>query len=132
MTPIFLDIEQVLRTQRSLIEQYGGIEGLRDIGLLRSAVAMPQASFDGKCLHEDLFEMAAAYLYHIVQNHPFLDGNKRTGAAAAILFLAMNDVKLKADEEGLVDITLAVAEGSAGKTQIAEFFRRIARPGRNK
>ena len=68
--------------------------------------------------------MASAYLYHIVQNHPFLDGNKRTGAAAAIIFLLMNGVEVEADEEGLVDLTLAVAEGRAGKRQIAEFFRR--------
>lgn len=71
--------------------------------------------------------MAAVYLYHIVQNHPFVDGNKRTGAAAAIIFLAMNDVEIEADEEGLVDLTLAVARGEAGKSEIAEFFRRRAR-----
>lgn len=67
--------------------------------------------------------MAAAYLYHLVQNHPFLDGNKRTGAAAAIVFLAMNDVQIEADEDGLVDLTLSVARGQSGKPEIAEFFR---------
>jgi death on curing protein len=71
--------------------------------------------------------MAAAYLYHIVQNHPFVDGNKRTGAASAIIFLAINGVEIAADEEGLVELTLAVAEGIAGKQQIADFFRKIAR-----
>lgn len=70
--------------------------------------------------------MAAAYLYHIVQNHPFLDGNKRAGAATAIVFLAMNDVELRADEEGLVNLTLSVAEGRCGKTAIADFFRGVA------
>ena len=69
-----------------------------------------------------MFEMAAVYLYHIVQNHPFLDGNKRTGAAAAIVFLALNGVDLKNDEEGLANLTLAVAEGRAGKQDIAAFF----------
>lgn len=87
---------------------------------------MPQASFDGAFLHGDLFEMAAAYLYHIVQNHPFVDGNKRTGAAAAIVFLAMNDVEVAADEEGLVEVTLAVASGRAGKSDAAAFFRSIS------
>ncbi len=67
--------------------------------------------------------MAAAYLYHIVQNHAFLDGNKRTGAAAAIVFLAINDVQIENDEQGLVDLTLSVATGQAGKPQIAAFFR---------
>ena len=126
MQPLFLDIERILRLHRSLIERYGGAEGVRDVGLLHSAIAMPQASYGGEYLHTDLFEMAAAYLFHIVQNHPFLDGNKRTGSAAAIVFLAMNDVALEAEEEGLVEITLAVAKGEAGKRQIAEFFRRIA------
>jgi len=76
-----------------MIKTYGGSEGLRDAGLLHSAIAVPQASFGGNYLHAGLFEMAAAYLYHIVQNHPFVDGNKRTGAAAAIVFLAMNDIR---------------------------------------
>ena len=123
MQPLFLDLDRILRTHRSLIERYGGAEGLRDAGLLHSAIAMPQASFGGEFLHKDLFEMAAAYLYHIAQNHPFLDGNKRTGAAAAIIFLAINGIELRDDEEGLVQLTLAVAEGQVGKQQIAEFFR---------
>ena len=126
--PCFLDLDRVLRTHRSLIEAYGGSDGLRDAGLLYSAIAMPQASFGGQYLHQDLFEMAAAYLYHIVQNHPFLDGNKRTGAAAAIIFLAMNDIEIDADEDGLVALTLSVACGQSGKPEIAEFFRSRAHP----
>jgi len=121
--PVFLDMDRVIRTHRSLIEAYGGIDGIRDAGLLHSAIAMPQASFGGQYLHADLFEMAAAYLYHIVQNHPFLDGNKRTGAASAIIFLAMNEWELEADEDGLVEMTLSVACGTVDKTEIAEFFR---------
>jgi len=126
MPPLFLDLDRVLRTHVSLIERYGGEEGVRDVGLLHSAIAVPQASFGGALLHQDLFEMAAAYLYHIVQNHPFVDGNKRTGAAAAIIFLATNGVDLEADEPGLVDLTLAVARGQVGKSEIAEFFRGLA------
>ena len=124
MLPLFLDLDRVLRTHLSLIERYGGEPGVRDIGLLHSAIAIPQASFAGEFLHKDLFEMAAAYLFHIVQNHPFIDGNKRTGAAAAIIFLDMNGVEIEADEEGLVDLALRVASGQAGKQEIAEFFRR--------
>jgi len=127
MHPLFLDIERVLRIHQSLIENYGGLGGIRDVGLLHSAIAMPQASFGGEYLHKDLFEMAAAYLYHIAQNHPFHDGNKRAGAATAIVFLAMNDVAMEADEEGLVNITLAVAQGQAGKSEVAAFFRKIAK-----
>jgi death-on-curing protein len=125
-TPLFLDLEHVLRLHASLIEHYGGTGGTRDIGLLQSALAMPQAASGGEYLHDDMFEMAAAYLYHIVQNHPFLDGNKRTGAAAAIVFLAMNDVQVENDEEGLVELTLSVAAGKAGKDEIGEFFRKNA------
>ena len=94
LQPWFLDIDHTMQLHRSLIETYGGVEGIRDVGLLHSAIAMPQASFGGEFLHRDLFEMAAAYHYHIVQNHPFIDGNKRTGAAAAIIFLSMNDMEL--------------------------------------
>ncbi len=121
--PMFLDLDHVLRLHRSLIEHYEGTDGTRDVGLLQSAVAMPQASYGGEFLHSDIYEMAAAYLYHIVQNHPFLDGNKRTGAAAAIVFLAMNDTQIENDEDGLVALTLSVATGQAGKGEIAEFFR---------
>ena len=127
MQPLFLDLERVLRTHLDLIEHYGGAEGVRDVGLLLSAIAMPQASFGGEFLHKDMFEMAAAYLYHIVQNHPFVDGNKRTGAAIAIIFLAINDIELEGDEEGLFELTMTVAQGQAGKPQIAEFFRKIAK-----
>jgi death-on-curing protein len=127
MPPLFLDLDMVVRTHMSLIERYGGEPGLRDAGLLHSAIAMPQASFGGSSLHGDVFEMAAAYLYHIVQNHPFLDGNKRTGAASAIIFLDMNGIQIEADEEGLVELTLRVASGKAGKQEAAEFFRTAAR-----
>lgn len=122
-TPLFLDLDHILRLHRSLIEHYGGADGIRDIGLLHSATSMPQASYGGEYLHRDIFEMAAAYLFHIVQNHPFPDGNKRTGAASAIVFLALNDMEIDNDEQGLVDLTLSVATGEAGKAQIAQFFR---------
>jgi len=117
----------VVRLHASLIETYGGSHGLRDAGLLHSAIAVPQASFGGELLHQDLYEMAAAYLYHIVENHPFIDGNKRTGAAAALVFLAMNGVSVEADEDGLVAITLRVATGEAGKSDVLAFLRSIAR-----
>jgi death-on-curing protein len=126
MAPLFLDIHMVMRTHLSVIERYGGQAGLRDAGLLHSAIAMPQASFGGEPLHIDLFEMAAAYLYHIVQNHPFIDGNKRTGAASALIFLDINGIEIRADEDGLVDMALRVASGQAGKNDIAQFLRRLA------
>jgi len=126
--PCFLTADEVLRVHRSLIDVYGGSRGLRDEGLFRSAIGMPEASFGVQYLHNDLFEMAAAYLFHLVQNHPFLDGNKRIGAAAAILFLAMNELRIAADEEGLVEITLRTAQGKCAKPEIAAFFRQRVLP----
>jgi len=90
----FLSIDDVLILHANQVDLYGGEHGVRHPGLLESAVAQPQASFGGTLLHEFPFEMAAAYLYHIVQNHPFFDGNKRTGAASAIVFSALNALRL--------------------------------------
>lgn len=126
MNPMFLDLGWVIRIHRSMIEHYGGDDGIRDIGLLQSAVTVPQASFGGKYLHVDLYEMAAAYLYHIVQDHPFVDGNKRTGAAGAIVFLELNGVLIEPDEDSLVELTLNVAKGTIGKKEVADFFRQHA------
>lgn len=87
---------------------------------------MPRATFDSRPLHEDLFEMAAAYLFHIVQGHPFVDGNKRTGTVAAIVFLELNGVEVEVNDDALVDLVLSVAKGETGKAEIATFFRRHA------
>ncbi len=125
MEPDFLTLGEVLFIHLDQIERYGGKAGLRDAGLLESAMSMPRATFAGRHMHADLFEMAAAYLFHIVSNHPFIDGNKRTGSAAALVFLLINGVELEADEEGLEAITMSVARGKAKKAQVADFFRRI-------
>ena len=122
----FLHLADVIAIHRDQIERYGGEAGIRAVDLLDSALAQPQASFEGEHLHPNLFAMAAAYLFHIVGNHPFVDGNKRTGAVAAIVFLALNGVDLEPDEEGLEAITTAVARGKADKIQVADFFHRIA------
>lgn len=98
--------------------------GIRDIKLLKSSVAMPAIGF-GECYaHGDLFEMAAAYLFHIIKNHPFLDGNKRTGTVVSIVFLAMNGIELNADEQSLEKIVLSVAKGKTTKISVAKFFRK--------
>ena len=123
MTIEFLQVEDVLYIHRNQIELYGGAFEVRDRMLLESALAQPQATFGGSFLHGDLFDMAAAYLFHLVQNHPFVDGNKRAGAVAALTFLDWNGVKISPDEDGLVEITLQVASSQAGKQDVAEFFR---------
>ena len=122
----FLTVEDILYIHRDQIERYGGEHGVRDQHLLESAIAQPQATGGGQYLHSDVFEMAAAYLFHIVQNHPFVDGNKRTGAVAALVFLDWNHVRIRTDEEGLVEITVQVAMGQIGKAEIAAHFRSLA------
>jgi len=127
MIPTFLTLEEVIEIHREMIERYGGSAGIRDIGLLQSAVAMPQASFGGQFLHADLFERAAAYLFHIVQNHPFVDGNKRVGAMAAFTFLKLNGLTLTAPDTDFENVILLVAQGELTKADVAEFFRKHAR-----
>ena len=90
MDPLFLSLDEVLEIHEQQIERYGGSHGIRDAGGLESAMATPQATFGGEFLHRSIPTMAAAYLFHLCQNHPFIDGNKRTGANAAITFLLMN------------------------------------------
>lgn len=89
----FLSVEDVIEIHTDQIERYGGSLGVRDVELLRSAVGMPEAGFGDQYFHAGLFEMAAAYLYHIVQNHPFIDGNKRAGTMAAFVFLSSMDLR---------------------------------------
>ncbi len=127
MLPIFLSLEEVIEIHRDQIERHGGSPGIRDMVLLQSAVAMPQTSFGGQLLHADLFEMAAAYLFHIVQNHAFLDGNKRVGAAAAMVFLELNGAEVKVTNEALAETVLAVAQGKLGNPAAAEFLRKHSR-----
>ena len=79
-------------------------------------------------MHRDTFEMASAYLFHIVQNHPFVDGNKRTGAVAAVVFLALNGIALEADEDEFERTVRKVAEGRLDKEEIAMFLRNNSRP----
>lgn len=115
----FLSVDDVLVIHQNQTRLYGGDPSLRDRGLLESAVAQPQAEFGGQLLHSFPFEMAAAYLYHIVKNHPFVDGNKRTGAVAALAFLEVNGFDPNAPRGVLYSITLAAAEGGIGKPEIA-------------
>jgi len=118
----FLGLEEVLALHADQIERYGGSAGVRDLGLLESAVAAPESSFGGGYLHGSLPEMAAAYLFHLAQNHAFVDGNKRVAAAAMIMFVYLNDHDLECDEDELVDLTLGVATGTKTKADVAVFL----------
>lgn len=122
-----MTLEQVLRSHTRQVEQFGGTDGVRDMGLLQSALAQPEAGFGGHWLHEDLFEMAAAYAFHICKNHPFFDGNKRTALDAALLFLELNGVDFREPKEIFVGVMLSVAEGKMGKKELAGIFRKLPR-----
>lgn len=99
---------------------------MRDMGLLQAALAVPQAGGPAGYYHSDVFEMAAAYLFHIAKNHPFVDGNKRTAAVAALVFLELNGVEIRASNRDLYETVMAVVDGRLAKSGVAEFFRKYA------
>ena len=128
--PVFLTLDEVLAIHANQIRRYGGSHGVRDLGLLSSALAMPQASFGGEYLHTSLAEMAAAYLFHIAQNHPFVDGNKRAALAAALAFIWLNDRRLEAGEDELTELVMGIAAGRLSKADAAVFINGHVRPTR--
>jgi death-on-curing protein len=128
MEPVFLTLDEILETHDQQIERYGGSGGLRDLGGLESAIATPQATFGGEFLHPTIPPMAAAYLFHLCQNHAFIDGNKRVGANAAITFLLMNNWDPTFGEEELVDLVLSVASGRLSKQGLIGIFEARCKP----
>lgn len=123
MDIIFLTREDVLVIHADMILRYGGASGIRDEGLLDAALAMPSAGFGDHFLHPDAPAMAAAYLFHLVKNHLFIDGNKRVGAMAAYVFLDINGFDLTAPEEAFEAQIWSIARGESSKEQLTEFFR---------
>jgi death-on-curing protein len=121
--PTFLTFAEVLEIHQDQMRRYGGRPGIRDLDLLKSALAMPQAGMGEEYFHSDVVEMAAAYLFHIIRNHPFIDGNKRTGAVAALVFLTLNGMEVDAKETEFEQLVRRVAEGKADKNDIAGFLR---------
>jgi len=124
-TPIFLTLAEVINIHSNQIELYGGQNGVRDFGLLQSALAQPEASFSGQWLHEDIFLMAAAYAFHICQNHPFFDGNKRTALASALVFLELNHISLDDPKNKLLEAMLNMAKGKLSKQQFAQILKEL-------
>ena len=122
--PLFLTLDEILGIHADQIRRYGGRPGLRDLGLLQSAVAMPETTFEGEFLHGTVFEMAAAYLFHLARNHPFVDGNKRTALMSALVFLGLNGQRLDAELGALYELVDGVAAGGVDKAEVSVFFRR--------
>ena len=124
---VYLSIEHVLKLHREQVAAYGGGTGLRDRGLLESAVARPAMTFGGDDLYPDVSSKAAALMHSLVLNHPFVDGNKRVGAHAAIVFVLANGWDCLATSEELIDVTLGVAQGKVAAEALAIWFRQRLR-----
>lgn len=119
----FLTIEDVLLLHKKVMERFGNkTYALRDRGLLESAVFQPQALAFGEYLHKDIYEMAAAYCYHIIKNHPFIDGNKRTGILTALTFLEKNGISISATSDEIYMFALDVASSKITKDAASKFF----------
>ncbi|MDJ0681247.1 MAG: type II toxin-antitoxin system death-on-curing family toxin [Xenococcaceae cyanobacterium MO_167.B52] len=123
-SPEFVDTELAVAIHDDLINTFGGSLGIRDKGLLESALAQPQASFFGSLLHSTIQEQAAAYLYHICKNHPFIDGNKRTALGVMEAFLGMNDYQLNISNSDLENLVLDVANNKTNKSTLTEIIEK--------
>ena len=123
---IFLTVSEVLGLHSDQIREFGGAAGIRDQGLLESAVAQASTTYDGEYLHNGLFEMAAAYAFHIAENQPFLDGNKRTALNAAIVFLGLNGFDVVDDEGMLYAAMIGLSTGERSKGQMAALLERLS------
>lgn len=123
----FLTKRIVLAIHRDQIETFGGKLGIRDEAALESALAQPQATFGKKLLHSSITDQAGAYLFHLVQDHPFVDGNKRIGLAAMDTFLRLNGYELKLNDERLYELVMAVASGELSKDALSTSLRSCVR-----
>jgi death on curing protein len=122
---IHLSVEIVREIHAEVLSAFGGAGGVRDAALLEAAVAAPRAAFGGKPVFADLVEVAAAYLFYLCRNHPFVDGNKRTAMTAAIVFLRLNGLEPKKDGEGWESLMLEVAASKLEREAIARRLRKL-------
>lgn len=119
----YLTLKEALELHRRIIEQSGGSSGVRDFGLLESAVAQPLMSFDGKDLYPTLVAKAAALCFSIVSNHPFIDGNKRVGHAAMETFIRLNRFEITAPVAEQETLMLSLAAGNLTREELIEWLR---------
>lgn len=121
----FLTLAEVMEIHTDQIVRYGGSNGVRDINLLNSAIAMPSSSFSGEFLHTTVFDMAAAYAFHLAKNHAFLDGNKRTALASALVFLALNGITISDPDGTLYDAMISLTSGKLGKEKFSTILKSL-------
>ena len=123
----FLTLSEVLQILEDQIRNYGGTYGVRDIKLLSSAIYMPESSFDSQYLHKTIPAMASAYAFHICQNHPFIDGNKRVALASSLVFLDLNGYDFDCDEEILYNEIMGVAKSDVKKEDLISFYEKYSK-----
>lgn len=119
----YLTLEEVLFIHDQAVKRFGGSFGVRDIGLLESALARPLASFDGQDLYPSLFDKAAALIHSLLKNHPFVDGNKRTSFAVTGLFLQINGIKLINAHDDAIAFTMNVENNSINLEDISSWLK---------
>jgi len=120
-----LTLATVQEVHGEAIRLYGGSDGIREMALLESAIAAPQASFGGEPVYTEIAEVAAAYLFFLCRNHPFVDGNKRAAMGSCIVFLRLNGVEPKPDGPGWEELTLDVAASKLNREQATERLRAL-------
>jgi len=123
----FLTLSEVLLIYEDQIRLYGGRYGVRDISLLSSAIYVPQATFGNEYLHETIPQMAAAYAFHICENHALIDGNKRTALAAALVFLDINGYDFDCSEDEIYEVMIAVASNKMTKEELEKVFEQYSK-----
>jgi len=122
----FIGLDEVFEMHDALIERIGGIPGVRDNNLLESAILQPQTMMFGQYVYEDIFQMGSAYCFHIIKNHPFVDGNKRMGILVALFFFERNEILIDADHDELYLLAMHTASSKINKDEIAHFFKETA------
>ncbi len=123
----FLSLAEIEMIHEDQIKRYGGIFGIRDLNLVSSAIALPESQFNGEYLHHDIYAMASAYAFHLCQNHPFIDGNKRVALASALVFLSINGIEINDPDEVLYEAMIGVASSHWTKQQLYECFLELAK-----
>jgi death-on-curing protein len=123
----FLTLSEVLLILEDQIKNYGGKYGVKDLNLLSSAIYMPESSYDGQYLHKTIPAVAAAYAFHLCQNHPFIDGNKRTALASSLVFLDINGYEFNCKGETLYNEIMNVAKGEIKKEKLISFYEKYSK-----
>ncbi|MDR3550294.1 MAG: type II toxin-antitoxin system death-on-curing family toxin [Candidatus Babeliales bacterium] len=122
----FVTLPEAMLLHKKTIDRFGGILGVRDLGLLESALMQPQMSMFDEYIYKDIFQMGSAYFYHIIKNHPFLDGNKRAGLLITLVFFQKNNMSIIAQQDELYQVAMDTAASKMTKEELAVFFKRQA------